>query len=130
MFLTVQMVLKKLLGGNLYFFNCTNLKSFDKFPKSILGDLPIEGCGFDSLVGMSDTIKVLQGSLIISSENIKSGGLELINIEQMASIQAGGTNMKLLKPFQIINKYFGHPEKIFECQEELIEAGFEEYAQI
>ena len=39
----------------------------------------------------------------------------------------------MVKPIQIINKYLQQPmskQRMFDCQEELIQAGFKEYAQL
>lgn len=105
-----------------------DLKSFALGPKRVYGNYSAEGCNIRSLVGISDHIECISGELIITFGKIKEGGLGLLLIEELKDFYYGTGNFPT--PWSIINDYLGRPDDIFECQNELIEAGFEEYAQL
>lgn len=101
--------------------NHINLTSLDGLPSNIGGFLSFENCpSVTSLEGF--TVKV-EGFIYCDWKNIKSGGIRLI----LSGCQ--GFN-KPTDPFKIIENYLDRPDDIFECQAELIESGFAEYARL
>lgn len=118
-----------LVGGT---FSCSmnaRLTSLEHMPKEIGKDCQCAGTGIISLIGISDYVKHIGGEFYTDFGNIKEGGLGLIMIDSLSGI-SGTANSSITKPFRIIKKYLGRPDDIFECQEELIKAGFEAYAQL
>lgn len=108
--------------GSLHLTNQKLLTSLEGFPR-IVKNLDIRGTAITSLVGISDVIK--QVEIILLPFCIKEGGLGLLLIEGLKVINVD----KMCKAFEIIQKYLGKGEDgLIECQSELIEAGYEEYA--
>lgn len=104
-------------------FTCTNnnLTTLEFAPSIIHGELYANlNQNLTSLVGISDYIQEM-GTFLFSDRKIKEGGLGLLQIKGLMQIS------NVTAPFQIIQKYLG-TDNIIECQSELIEAGFEEYA--
>lgn len=112
------------------YFHCYNnkLTSLQYAPRIIGssfngGDNPIT-----SLEGISDIIdSVEEFDIWSSTKHITSGGIGLILIENLKNIRLPVDNMIAE---DIIRYYLGKPNDIFDCQNELIEAGFEEYAKL
>lgn len=84
-----------------------------------------------SLEGIADRIPAMrldeteEQRIYYSFSKITRGGLGLLLIENLQAIYELAT--RLSPPFQIIEKYLGRPDDIFECQAELIENGYEEF---
>lgn len=118
-------------------FDCSmnNLDTLDYCPEEVGANFICKDNDITSLIGISDKIKTLGFILLapvrfyITFEKIKTGGLGLLLIDKLNIIEDENSKIDY-GPAGIINKYLGHPDRIFECQEELIEAGFEEYAQL
>lgn len=107
----------------------TKLTAFDNFPHTILGYCSIANNIFTSLEGINDYVKRIKGHFAIDSNKIQSGGLGLVLIDGILDlINLSSDSPANDKPFAIIKKYLGKSDKIFECQEELIAAGFEKFA--
>ena len=63
---------------------------------------------------------------------IKSHILGLLLIKDLPEVACYDNDI-MYEPAQIINKYLKQPmskQRMFDCQEELIQAGFKEYAQL
>lgn len=141
-----------LVHGNVKIDGCKNLENFKFFPKKVIGDVIICNCdkittindlvldmdgGFlsiecpiTSLVGVGDINVILYDvCLEFDFNNVKVGGLGLILIKGLSDI-SDATGARLPLQFEIIREYLGKPDDIFECQAELIENNFEEYAQL
>lgn len=101
------------------------IESLEGMPSIIGNSALIECPNVKSLVGINDIIKSVR-FLTMDFKPIEDGGLAFILIPKLKSI---GNDFEITEPFQIINKYLG-TDNIIECQSELIEAGFEEYAQL
>lgn len=136
--------------GTLDLSECTYLESFDGYPARV-------GCNLvmpkttKSLVGISKHVKEVGYTLNTRSnpympfrcnfDNITEGGIELIQIQGLDNLRnLNGTLVGVaaflngiadeITPWSIIEKYLGKPNEIFDCQSELINAGFEEYAKL
>ena len=101
------------------------LTSLDGAPHTVGGNF---GCSFNqltSLIGVHKIIKKINGTIWLKNNPITSGGIGLILIEGLTKIDSD------LPAFKVINKYLGQGKKgLLLCQDELIEAGYEEYAQL
>lgn len=105
--------------------NSPKISSFEYFPKIFGRACTITCSGFTSLVGIGDVIDSVNGAFSFDEDAIKTGGLGLLQIQGIKDFgwRAAGIN----NAFDIIIRYLG-TDNIIECQSELIEAGFEEYA--
>lgn len=121
-----------IVTGSFDLHMCKNLDTFEGMPSTIGGYFDCRGCPLiTSLAGFSTK---LESWAIFGYKHINSGGISLIltgvldlclsssMVSAFAQISDG--------PFKIIEKYLGRPEDIFECQAELIEAGYERYARL
>lgn len=104
-----------------------NIKTLNWLPRISEYRIAIDDTGITSLVGINDIVESMDGSFRFTPENIKSGGIGLILIVGLSLVY---TNIQNSVPFKIIARYIGRPEDIFECQSELIEAGYEAIAQL
>lgn len=137
------------IGSDVTVRNCKNVKSLKGMPDTLNGDIklsniPIENFegmpehikgdvdfGFNtitSLIGIGDHVKFVGGCIRIIKRNIVSGGLGLMLIKGLKEVIPDKVVGK--SPWIIINKYLGQSDKIFECQEELINAGYEAFAEL
>lgn len=108
------------------------LTSFEFIPKHCGISCDLVGTAITSLEGISDhllTMNMGMGTFTANLSHITSGGIGLILIPGLVKI-GGHQGSMISKPFRIIKKYLGKPDQIFECQTELIEAGYEEYAKL
>lgn len=117
------------------YFSCQNnkLTSINFAPKFIEQTGYFNGNQITALIGINDIFERLgfvgaDGGLSFDYDNIIQGGLGLVLIDGLTYLHDiadydGG-------PFNIIKKYLGKPDDIFDCQNELIEAGFEEFAKL
>lgn len=107
-------------------FDCTanQLTSLEHAPSIVGMDFICNFNNITSLVGVDDIFSSL-GSFRGDTNPILEGGLGLLLIDKISEIDID------LKPFYIIKRYVNKgPESVYDCQQELIEAGFEEFAQI
>lgn len=112
------------IGRNLNLNFCLSLENLDKLPESVGGFFEFSHCPkITSLEGLD--LKV-NGTIHFSAVNITRGGIGLILTGCARLLSPNGA----AGPFNIIEKYLGRPDDIFECQAELIEAGYEAYAQL
>lgn len=113
------------------------ITSLEGCPHSVsvlrVADNPIK-----SLVGVDEHIHSMAnvadtnvgGHVFMSFDSIDEGGIGLILIPGLNRLnnRICGSFREMPKPFQIIEKYIGRPDDIFECQNELIEKGYEAFA--
>ena len=72
------------------------------------------------------------GNFCCGDNPIKSHMLGLLLIKDLKEVVCY-TNDIMYEPAQIINKYLKQPmskQRMFDCQSELMQAGFKEYAQL
>ena len=106
------------------------LKSFDNFPHTS-HMINMSNNNIKSLVGLHKVIKKTVG-IGLSCSKIISGGLGLLLIDGLTNIvNISRHGDALTTPFKIIQQHLGTDNsKIFRCQKELIDAGYEEYAKL
>lgn len=141
----------EVVSGNYWIHDCPKLKSLNGMAKKIKGTLNIENIpissldympsefvgdlklgslpNFKSLIGIEEILSNFNGIMYSDFSNINTGGLGLLLIPHLQIIMPA-TTTTLPKPFEIIQNHFGKENAVFECQEKLIEAGFEEFAQL
>lgn len=105
--------------------NYNKLTSLEGCPKYINGTLNISDNLLSNLKDIHKHIQEVGQIIMLTGNPLKSHVLGLLKIEELTSI-IFSDNVKLER---IINKYLPEGD-IFECQQELIDAGFEEYAQL
>lgn len=112
-------------------FNCVEnfkLASLEGAPKKILGDFDCYSTDLTSLKDIHKHIEMIDGEANFNNNEIDREVLGVLLIKNLQSISLDAQKVE-----KIINKYLPNTrgmEAVFECQEELIEAGFEEYAQL
>jgi hypothetical protein len=108
-------------------FNLTDL--IQNLPEevgtSLALDLPIE-----SLKGIGDRIKKCEMMIIPSS--VKSSVLSLLKIKNLEFVgyNDANVNVDFIEAMKIINEHLNGSRRINKCKEELIEAGYKEYAKL
>ena len=113
------------------FSNC-NISSLEGAPKKIYGNVYADSNPIISLKNVHKIIEEINGKIFLP-ESIESNILGLLKIKNLKSINFKNLifegNFELSK---IINKYLPNPSpsQIIDCQNELIDAGFEEYAEL
>lgn len=108
---------------------CEHLTSFDGAPKKVVGNFYAQDINIQSLIGIADHIHEIGFQFVMDFNTVRTGGLGLLSIKKLQSLKQAN-NKTLAAPFIIINKHLAGNRDIFECQTELIEAGFEEFAQL
>lgn len=138
----------KIVGGECYFINC-NLTSLEGgpekvlndftctrnkintlvgFPKEIHGTLTMSKNQLKSLQDIHKHIKRIDGTLFADDNPIESHVLGVLLIENCRYLSINNTEVQ-----KIVNKYLPNTRgraAMYDCQEELINAGFEEFAQL
>ena len=100
------------------------LSTFDGIPPVLSGTICLSENHFETLHHIHKHILELSGILMIEHNRIKSHVLGLLKIKKLIRVVFDNKNVE-----DIINKYLPEGD-ILECQQELIDAGFEEYAQL
>ena len=115
------------VGGD-FWCKHNQLTSLEHGPTSVGGDFY---CGYNKLTSLKDVhkhVKQMNGEFWVTNNPIKSHVLGLLLIKGCTSVELGNKEVQ-----NIINKYLpntrGH-KAVAECQDELIEANLDEYAQL
>jgi hypothetical protein len=109
-------------------FTCrgNELNLLEGAPEVVLGHF--FSCGnnrLTSLQGIHKIFKIISGGFYCVGNQITTGGIGLILIEGLNEIIADHP------AFDIIERYLGQGKKgLLYCQDELIEAGYEEFARL
>jgi hypothetical protein len=112
------------VGSDFYCFD-NALTSLDGAPQSTGRYFECNNNKITSLEGIHKIIKKIGDTLFCSRNPIISGGIGVILIEGLKKIEADQP------AFKIINRYVGQGKKgLLRCQDELIEAGLEEFAKL
>ena len=110
------------IGFSIYMVGLEGIESLEGLPEIIKGSLYINI--FRNLKSLKGISKEINGDIFISQNPKLRGHLQLFEVKGIKRIDLG--NEKVNK---IFNKYY--PKKdMLNCQDELIEAGFEEYAEV
>lgn len=113
------------IGAVCFIENCASLSSIENLPERIGRYLCVTNCkNVKSLIGVKSKGREIK----FDWTNITSGGISvMLNFEYIYA--ARGTHWNS-GPFNIIAKYMKSPADVFECQVELIEAGYMEHAKL
>lgn len=128
--------LPNVLGGSLSLVDCLALKSLDHGPSIVEGNVDLSGTGITSLEGIgTKSFKAIHGRLVLPHD-IKSHILGVLCIEGLTELVLSGTKFASTKAAGIIMSHFksrkaeSRSDRLIDCQHELIEAGFEDLAQL
>ena len=110
------------IGGKFKIENCSSLPSLNYGPKSVGGSYDCYHCL--AVTNIDGLAKQINGELLIREIPKLKKYLKIFNTKGITRVEL--TNKKLQA---IINKYLPKRDML-NCQDELIEAGFEEYAEI
>ena len=116
-------------------FDCSfnkNLTSIEFGPKIVNGDYRCNCCNLTSLHNIHKYTQQISNKFFCGGNTIKSHMLGLLLIKDLKEVACYKDDI-MYEPAQIINKYLKQPmskQRMFDCQEELIQAGFKEYAQL
>ncbi len=109
-----------------YFYCSVNkLTSLEGAPSSIGGDLDCFSNCLSSLHNIHKQIKHIGGYADFRKNPITSCVLGLLLIDGLEKVYLNTNGVE-----DIINKHLKGDRDVFACQEELIEAGYEEFAQL
>jgi hypothetical protein len=120
-------------------FICTNNRALTelgiKKPIKIGADFWLYRCGLTSLKGIHRQVKQILGVASFEANPIRSHMLGLLKIEGLQEIKFdlenhGGAKTKGDTVTAIINRHLENGRDVIACQDELIDAGYEEYAQL
>ncbi len=110
------------------------LKSFDNFPRTIGTTLDVQDNQITSLIGIHKKINECKG-IILKGNPISEGGLGLLLIKNINHVVYEDKNMSTTPrgdlALKIIHSYVqteGGRDCLLECQQELIDAGLDEFA--
>lgn len=118
------------------FYTCSRnyLKNLDGVASEIGEGFDCSYNGLTSLHNIHKQIKFIGGSANFIRNPIKSHVLGLLLINGLDEVAfesfAPWANKPRQQMNEIINKHLKNGRDVFACQEELIEAGFDEYAQL
>lgn len=113
--------------GKNFIVNDNEISSFEGAPRFIGGNLLLIRNKLDSLKGIHKYIKQINGVLNVSENNVSSHVLGVLRIEGLEALILDPVAKEVQ---DIINKHLAGDRDIFACQEELINAGFEEFAKL
>ena len=108
------------------------LTSLEFGPKIVHGEYRCYRCNITSLQNIHKYTQQIFGDFYCSDNPIKSHMLGLLLIKDLKEVVCYEDDI-MHEPAQIISKYLQQPmskQRMFDCQEELIQAGFKEYAQL
>ena len=108
------------------------LSSLDFCPEIVIGNFSVVANKLESLENIHKNIKQIDSVFDCSGNPIKSHMLGLLCIKGLQKVLCDRKNI-MHEPVQIINKYLEQPmskQRMFDCQAELIDAGFAEYAKL
>jgi hypothetical protein len=113
--------------GGAFYCNNNRLTSLEGVPRHMSGQLSCYNNKLASLKGIHKLIEYIGGAGADFRENpIKSHVLGVLRIKGLY----GGVALDNKDVSDILNKHLDGDRDIFACQEELIEAGFPEFAQL
>jgi hypothetical protein len=104
------------------------LSSFEGFPEFVGMQMQFQNNRFTSLKGIHKHLKRCNGTLFANGNKIVSHVLGLLLIDKLEWVALDDREVE-----NIINKYLPNTrgnDGVFDCQQELIDAGKEEFAQL
>ena len=116
------------------FWECPSLNfPLEPIGITIKNDLSFSECaGITNFKNVHKTISNCNRISVLDCENVKSNILGFLRIKNLNEIINARNHPNFDEAISIINKYLPNPtpDKIIDCQNELIEAGLEEYAEL
>lgn len=121
------------ITGDCHITTSDNLRSFDGCPEYIEGDFVMNCPSISSLHNLHKHLKHV--TLInVDTDRIKDSILGLLLIDGFMGIYTIiNLPFPVAGPFEILNRHAAKglgKEALFACQQDMIDAGFEEYAQL
>lgn len=122
-------------GASNLFLKQNKISSFEGIQNIGLHTINLTANPITSLIGIDNHLRAMSnvGLLSMNFDEVVEGGLGLVNIRGLKALIMSDRNDNIIDlplPFKIIHAYLGKPDEIFECQEELIKAGYEDIAQL
>lgn len=108
-----------------YVLQKKGFNSFEGIPEEVEGDFYLGGNKFESLEGIHKHIKRVYGEIFFNNTPIKSHVLGLLKIKDLFRVILDNQEVQ-----NIINKHIRNGRDVLACQNELIDAGFEDFAQL
>jgi hypothetical protein len=116
--------LSKTIAGTCL-LNYNELDNFEGIKDVIVdGSLILDGNNFTSLKGIEKAFKSVNGSISLRGNKIQANVLGLLKIKGCKKVKLSNDHLE-----SILNKYLPEGD-LFDCQEELIEAGLDKLAQL
>jgi hypothetical protein len=119
----------QVVKGNFY-CSYNNLQSLQYCPQVVKGNFFCYSNNLWSLQNIDKYCKQIDGKLWAYKTPIKSHVLGVMLIENIESVKLSIICSKLQTIEQIINTHLNTDRDVFICQDNLIKAGFAEYAQL
>ncbi len=113
------------VDGNYMAYSNKLLTSLEGGPSYVGERLELSFCGLTSLHNIHKIINHIGDGADFTKNPIKSHVLGLLLIDGLEQVWFNNKKVQ-----SIINKHLKGDRDVFECQEELIEAGLDEYAQL
>ncbi len=112
-------------SGHDFYCSFKGIESLEGAPSIVNGNVVCYENKLKSLHNIHKIFKHISGSAEFRHNPIKSHILGLIMIDGLKTVLLDSWELQ-----SIINKHLSGNRDVFACQEELIEAGFEEFAQL
>ncbi len=111
--------------GDTFYCHSNNITSLEGAPSSIGGEFSCNDNKLTSLHNIHKQIKHIGGIAAFEKNPIKSHVLGLLEIDGLK-----GVLLDNIKVQRIVNKHLKGDRDVVACQKELIDAGFEDFAQL
>lgn len=113
--------------GKHFYVHDNEISSFEGAPRFVGANFILTRNKLDSLKGIHKYVKQINGVLNVSENNVSSHVLGVLRIEGLEALVLDPPAKEVQ---DIINKHLAGDRNIFDCQEELIAAGCEEFAKL
>lgn len=107
------------------FVQKNELASLEGAPSAVHGDFYLNDNRLASLQGIHKHIKYIGGELFVNDNAIRSHVLGVLRIKGLKRVIMDNKYVQ-----NILNKYIAHQGDILDCQQEIIDKGFEDFAQL
>jgi hypothetical protein len=118
------------VDGSFYVINAIDVLELD-IPKEIDGNLYFIGCQFDSFHNIHMKVKKISEDIVLIDSEIGSAILGILAIEELKQVKVcGEQSSEFKKAINIVNTHLKKERDLLDCQDELLDAGLLEYAQM
>jgi hypothetical protein len=108
-----------------YLANANKISSLEGFPNRVGGAFNCRKNKLTSLEGIHNHVKHIGDIFYLADNPITSHVLGLMLIGKMSMVELDNKQVQ-----EIINKHLAGDRDVFECQQELMEAGLDDFAQL